>query len=265
MAARVVEVGRRFRERFRPGDLVAPWTEAGGALAEYFVAEARYCTPVPADLPCPEVAEPLGCILNAVTASGQQVGDTVVVVGATGFMGLQLVAISSLAGAGRIIATGRTHEGLERAVRFGATHTVNTTRDDLEQVVHELTGGRGADVSYESVGREWGLRMAGRTAHAGNVNSKGGHVVVVGYHQGDPRPTEWGDWNGKGLDTVNAHFRPWWECVEGMRRAVGIMASGQFDPSPLVTHTFPFDRTPQAFEMAGDRPRDFLHAVITFD
>lgn len=70
-----------------------------------------------------------------------------------GGVGDAAIAGARLAGASTIIAIDRDDQKLEWAKDFGATHTVNTSHVDLVEAVRELTGGFGADVVIDAVGR----------------------------------------------------------------------------------------------------------------
>ncbi|WP_447036188.1 S-(hydroxymethyl)mycothiol dehydrogenase [Streptomyces sp. DSM 118878] len=78
-------------------------------------------------------------------------GDTVAVIGCGG-VGNAAVAGASLAGARRVIAVDIDEAKLDGAMRFGATHTVNSRGTDPVEAVRELTGGHGVDVAIDAVG-----------------------------------------------------------------------------------------------------------------
>ncbi|GGK58901.1 oxidoreductase [Planomonospora parontospora subsp. parontospora] len=127
-----------------------------GAFAEKTLVAAGQCTKVdPAAAPA--VAGLLGCgvmagIGAAINTGGVSRGDSVAVIGCGG-VGSAAVLGASLAGAARIIAVDVDDRKLEWAKGFGATHTVNSRETDAVEAVRELTGGFGADVVIEAVGR----------------------------------------------------------------------------------------------------------------
>lgn len=127
-----------------------------GAFAEKTLVAAGQCTKVDPEV-SPAVAGLLGCgvmagIGAAINTGGVGRGDSVAVIGCGG-VGDAAVAGARLAGAARIIAVDIDDRKLETAVRIGATHTVNSRRDDPVGAIRELTGGFGADVVIEAVGR----------------------------------------------------------------------------------------------------------------
>ncbi|AXG81068.1 S-(hydroxymethyl)mycothiol dehydrogenase [Streptomyces paludis] len=105
----------------------------------------------------PEAAGLIGCGVMtgygaAVHTAGVRGGDTVAVIGCGG-VGGAAIAGASLAGARRIIAVDTDDTRLDGALRFGATHTVNSLGTDPVLAVRELTGGCGADAVIDAVGR----------------------------------------------------------------------------------------------------------------
>jgi S-(hydroxymethyl)glutathione dehydrogenase/alcohol dehydrogenase len=88
-----------------------------------------------------------------------QAGQTVAVFGCGG-VGLSIVQGARIGGARQIIALDQFDSKLEMAMTVGATHTVNTTRQDAVQAVRELTRGKGVDHSFEAVGLPLLVRQA---------------------------------------------------------------------------------------------------------
>ncbi|GAA3760500.1 S-(hydroxymethyl)mycothiol dehydrogenase [Spinactinospora alkalitolerans] len=127
-----------------------------GAFAEKTLVAAGQCTKVDPEA-SPAVAGLLGCgvmagIGAAVNTGGVTRGDSVAVFGCGG-VGDAAIAGARLAGAARIIAVDVEDRKLEWARGFGATHTVNSRGTDPVEAIRELTGGNGADVVIEAVGR----------------------------------------------------------------------------------------------------------------
>ena len=99
------------------------------------------------------LVEPLACVLRGLEETGVRAGDTVAVIG-LGPIGLMFVRLAKLYGA-RVIAIGRRETQLDRAAAAGRRR-VDLDREDVPAVrgpVRELTGGRGADVVIEAVGK----------------------------------------------------------------------------------------------------------------
>ena len=95
----------------------------------------------------------------AVNTGGVSAGDSVAVIGCGG-VGNAAIAGSAAAGARIIIAVDIDDRKLEWARRFGATHTVDSRTTDPVEAIRALTGGNGADVVIEAVGRPETYRQA---------------------------------------------------------------------------------------------------------
>jgi S-(hydroxymethyl)mycothiol dehydrogenase len=127
-----------------------------GAFAEKTLVAAGQCTKVdPAASPA--AVGLLGCgimagIGAAINTGGVTRGDSVAVIGCGG-VGDGAIAGAALAGAAKIIAVDVDERKLEWARGFGATHTVNSRETDPVEAVRALTGGNGADVVVEAIGR----------------------------------------------------------------------------------------------------------------
>ncbi|MER6841537.1 S-(hydroxymethyl)mycothiol dehydrogenase [Streptomyces platensis] len=127
-----------------------------GAFAEKTLVAAGQAVKVDPHAP-PEAAGLIGCGVMAgygaaVHTGGIGSGDTVAVIGCGG-VGNAAIAGASIAGARRIIAVDIDDHKLDGATRFGATHTVNSRGTDPIEAVRGLTGGHGADVVIDAVGR----------------------------------------------------------------------------------------------------------------
>jgi Zn-dependent alcohol dehydrogenase len=126
------------------------------SFSRYAIADERSTVKVPSDIPF-ELLAPLGC--SSQTGTGAvwntlrpEPGTSIAVLG-VGAVGMASIMAAALTPVGKIIAIGRRTEALELARKFGATHTVNARDKDVVTAVQELTGGNGADVVVEAVGR----------------------------------------------------------------------------------------------------------------
>jgi Zn-dependent alcohol dehydrogenase len=145
-------------------------------FAEYAVVPARSAVPVAKDIPLDKVCV-LGC--GASTGIGAVIrraavpsGSSVLIVGSGG-VGLAAIMGAKAAGASMIIAADRNDAALERAEALGATHTVNTSRDDLVGSVLGITT-RGADYAFDAVGGPDTLASTFQSVRPG------GDVVAIG-------------------------------------------------------------------------------------
>jgi S-(hydroxymethyl)mycothiol dehydrogenase len=155
-----------------------------GAFADKTLVHAGQCTKVDPTAD-PAVAGLLGCgvmagLGAAVNTGGVGRGDSVAVIGCGG-VGDAAIAGARLAGATTIIAVDRDERKLAWARDLGATHTVNAANADTVAAVQELTGGFGADVVIDAVGRPETWKQA---FYARDL---AGTVVLVGVPTPDMR------------------------------------------------------------------------------
>ncbi|MBO0776305.1 MAG: S-(hydroxymethyl)mycothiol dehydrogenase [Actinobacteria bacterium] len=134
-----------------------------GAFTDKTLVAAGQCTRVDAAVP-PEVAGLLGCGVMAGLGAALNTapvtrGDSVAVIGCGG-VGDGAVLGAQLAGAVTIIAVDIDPRKLEWARQFGATHVINSRETDPVAAIRELTGGNGADVVIEAIGRPETYRQA---------------------------------------------------------------------------------------------------------
>ncbi|MFP1624223.1 S-(hydroxymethyl)mycothiol dehydrogenase [Streptomyces sp. 5K101] len=127
-----------------------------GAFAEKTLVAAGQCTKVDSTASA-AAAGLLGCGVMAgfgaaVNTGGVGRGDSIAVIGCGG-VGMAAIAGAKVAGAGRIIAVDVDERKLRWAEEFGATDTVDSSRTDAVEAIRALTGGFGADVVVDAVGR----------------------------------------------------------------------------------------------------------------
>jgi threonine dehydrogenase-like Zn-dependent dehydrogenase len=235
------------------GTPVGAWVTANG-FAEYVTAKAAHCRPA-GDVPLDQaLAEPLACAVNAVEEAGVRLGDDVVLIGA-GFMGNLVQALVGLRGVRRLVVADTRPDALERARAMGATDVVDVRTASLPDVV----GDDGADVTFECTGSQAALDVVG------TVTRMSGKIVLVGFHQGEPRRIPLAHWNWMAFDIVNAHYRDLAVIMRGMDVGMRLLRSGLISLEPLVTHRFPLDRIDEAFRTARDKPPGFVKATVTLE
>ena len=234
---------------FAVGDRVAVWT-TGSGYAEYVTAPAAYCRAlgeVPLEV---GLLEPVACAANAVELADVRLADDVVIIGA-GFMGALVQQLVQLRGARSVTVVDRRPDVLTLAADLGATRTVDPSQESVT--------GLAADVTFEVTGVQGGLDLVGE------VTRMSGKVVLVGFHQGEPRIVPLGHWNWMAYDLRNAHFREVATIMRGMDIGARLLTAGRLDLSRLVTHRFGLDRINDAFRAAATKPEGFVKAVVTME
>lgn len=138
---------------FAPGDEVCGGARFGG-FAEYAIVHTNGLQKKPDNLSFDQAASYSAAYLTAYVALVRrgrlQAGETLLVHGASGGVGMAAVDVGKLLGA-TVIATGGSDEKLAQVKSYGADHVINTG-DGFRDKVKDLTGGRGADVIYDPVG-----------------------------------------------------------------------------------------------------------------
>ncbi len=179
-AAGVVAALGEGVSRFKVGDKVIIATR-GAAFAEKCVAEEATTIPLADGLDFEQGAGfsvTYGTSYHALKQSANlRPGETVLVLGAAGGVGVTAVEIAKVLGA-RVIAAASTDEKLEFAKSAGADDLINYTEVPLKETVRELTGGDGVDVVYDPVGGELADQAFRATAWHGRY-------LVVGFASGD--------------------------------------------------------------------------------
>ena len=154
---------------------------AHGGLAEEVLVPASACFPKPPKMDFPIAASFLmayGTSYHALKDRGHLVkGETLLVLGASGGVGLAAVELGKLIGA-KVIAAASTDEKLALCKAYGADEIINYTRQDLKTTIKEMTEGKGVDVVYDPVGGIYS--EAALRGMAWN-----GRFLVVGFATGD--------------------------------------------------------------------------------
>lgn len=178
VAGVVLEVGDKVKH-VRVGDEIAALVPVGG-YAEEVVAPGDGVLPLPKGMPPAQAAAfPLvyGTTLLALKQRGQlKSGETLLVLGASGGVGLAAVQIGKLMGA-RVIAAASSEDKLALCKQHGADLTIDYSKESLKEAVKKLTKGQGADVIYDPVGGD--LAQECFSAIAWN-----GRYLVIGFASG---------------------------------------------------------------------------------
>jgi threonine dehydrogenase-like Zn-dependent dehydrogenase len=177
---------------------------------------------------------------------------------ALGPVGLMAVAGARLLGAGLIIGVDSVARRKELARSYGADVIVDFEKEDAVARIMELTGGEGVDSAIEALGSDVSFQNAIRVAKPGATISN------AGYHgKGEfvhiPR-MEWGV--GMAEKTIRTGLCPGGRLR--MERLLRLLQGGRIDPTRLTTHTMPFEKLEQAFEMMERKLDGIIKPLILF-
>jgi NADPH2:quinone reductase len=235
----------------RAGDRVFASTGWGG-LAEQIAVDATSLIPVPDGIdfgPASAFLYAYGTSHYALKDRGRlQPGETLVVLGAAGGVGLAAVELGALMGA-TVIAAASSDEKLELCREYGAAKTINYATEDLKTRVRELTGGVGADVVYDPVGGSYSEPALRATAWEGRF-------LVIGFAAGDIPAIPLNLTLLKGCDIVGV----FWGAFVGreperhrrnVEELIAWWRAGKLRPH--VSSTYPLDRAADAIRELADR------------
>jgi len=249
--AGIVEAVGSGVTRYKPGDRVIA-IPTGGGFAEKCVLSEQLCFPLPASLTFEQGA---GFTITYATSyhafrqcTKLKAGQTVLVLGAAGGVGITAVEIAKALGA-RVIAAASSEDKLQFAREGGADETINYSDTPLKERVKELTSGKGVDVVYDPVGGE--LAEQAYRALAWH-----GRYLVIGFASGDiPKfPINiallkeasiigvwWGTW---------ASHNPG-DSLQNMAELAAMVEKGTLNPR--VTESYPLNQYTDAFAAITER------------
>jgi L-iditol 2-dehydrogenase len=146
-----------------------------GAFAEFIAIPQHILYKIPDSVTFEQAAmvEAAAVALHALNISGMRTGDSCVVTGA-GSIGIFVIKLLAISGAGRIIAVDNDASKLRNALKTGAESIFEPSEANLEEKIQALTNYRGADISYEAVGKSETVNIAV------DIARKGGTVVLIG-------------------------------------------------------------------------------------
>ena len=236
--------------RFAPGDRVMAILAYGG-LAEVAVADEAETFAVPDAMPFDEAgAFPIAYMSSHVAIRWQgrlEAGETLLVLGAAGGVGLTAVEIGKAMGA-RVIAGASTTDKLAAARERGADETINYATEKLTERVLALTDGKGADVCFDPVGGE--LFDAALSALGW-----GGRMLLVGFVGGIPQipANRLLVKHRAALGSSLRYFR--WHAPDKLRRTVDELFGwyGEGKLRPCITHRLPLGKSVEAIRLLTDR------------
>lgn len=229
-----------------------------GAQADYLLVPDAMANlaPIPDGLTdeqvlmCPDI---LSTGFGGAETGKVRIGD-IVAVFAQGPIGLCATAGARLMGAAEIIAVESVPERVEISRRMGADHVIDFTKEDPVSAIMRLTGGRGADVAIEALGKqqtfEWALRSL----------RPGGRLSSLGVYSEDLKIPLDAFAAGLGDHRIATTLCPGGK--ERMRRLMATVAAGRVDTGALVTHHFGLEDIEAAYELFGHQRDGVLKVAI---
>ena len=236
--------------RYEPGDRVMAILPYGG-MAERALADEVETFAIPDGMLFDIAgAFPVAYVSSHVAIRWQgrlEPGETLVVLGAAGGVGLAAVEVGKAMGA-RVIAGASTPEKLERAREHGADALVNYATESLTERVMALTNGKGADVCFDPVG---GPLFDAALSSLG----WGGRILIIGFVGGIPSipANRLLVKHRSALGSALRYFR--WHAPDKLRRSVEELIAwyGAGKLAPYISRRLPLSRSIEAIRLLTDR------------
>lgn len=264
----IADVGKNVMG-FKIGDRV---TGLGGGYSEYIVMDPKMTVHVPDNvLDEDAVAEPLSCLISAASKIPIVVpGDPIAVVGA-GYMGLGMISLFKLKGAGKIVVVDPRKEARENALKFGATEVYTPEELPKEYVLGwEMVGAddlsrsgsklnifnTGFKSVMEFTGTESGLRLAG------DMVSAHGLLGIGGYHNDVDRKIDFKLWNFKAITAINCHERRTDFQTMCCQNAMELLSTEKWNFKGVSNHIYSMDEFDRGNEDMGNKPKGYIKALV---
>jgi D-arabinose 1-dehydrogenase-like Zn-dependent alcohol dehydrogenase len=224
-----------------------------GGYAEFFLAPERNLFLLPSNIPFPEGGVIADAVVTAVHAvrrrASVKAGDTVLVIGLGG-VGQSVIQVAKKSGA-VVIAVGRREVRLKHAKKIGADHLVNSSSQNVEEMVRSLTGGSGADIVIDDVGSKESM------SQGISAVKKGGRIVMIG-ETDDTIPLSTFQLCTNEFEIIGSRSGGRQDTIEALQ----LVASGAV--TPYVSDKYPLEQVNEAFQ--GIREGKVLgRAVISFE
>jgi D-xylulose reductase len=195
--------------------------------------------------------EPLAVGMQAVTKARILPGQVAVVIGA-GTIGMMVALAALAAGISQVIMTDVQAEKLKIAAGYDGIVPVNVAEASAVARVHEITAGWGADVIFEASGSPRAFNGLF------DMLCPGGAVVLVGM---PPGPVQF---DVVAAQIKEARIETVFRYANVYPRAIALLGSGKVDVKPLISRTYPFAESVEAFEFAAQGSPEIVKVQIVF-
>ena len=240
----VVEVGSKVTN-FKPGDKVIAFGWNNN-YADYFKTPPWQLQPVPEglDMDIVGLGEPVSCAMYSGLNCGVQLGDTVVVMGG-GFAGQIIAQCAKRKGAYRVIVVDVLEGKLNLAKKLGADLIINSTKENVRDIIADLTKGEGADVVVEAAGSAESFNTAS------DIIKHNGKFVFYSWVT-QPITLNLSRWHDDGIEFINTCLvhHTWHHRYVWTYDALRPILLGLVDVKSLITNEFKLADLKKGFELA---------------
>lgn len=223
-----------------------------GTFAEFAAVAADFAHPLPdaVDEESGAFVEPLSVGVQACRRSGLRAAASAAVIGA-GPIGLVTMLVARSFGASTVYLIDRLPGRLALGARLGAAEVIDAAAVDPVARVAELTGGKGVDYVFDASGSSVAC------ASAPAIAARGGSITIIGWPETSsfPYPVELVIEKELDIHGTNRY-------ANAFPAAIALLAAGQVDVHPLVSHRYTLDRVTEAFAFASDHPAETIKVMV---
>jgi (R,R)-butanediol dehydrogenase / meso-butanediol dehydrogenase / diacetyl reductase len=228
---------------------------AHGGLAEYCVAPAYMCLPLPAGLPLEEapLVETLSVVVRALRKGRLKVGESVAIIGA-GAVGLMAVQLARASGAGAIYVVEMAEIRKQQALALGAEAVFDPTRVDVRAEILSRTRGVGVDLALECAGHHEAVILTIEVAR------RGGRAVLIGI------PKKESHYNFTNVVMTEKEIIGSLSHIydEDYAAAIRLMGDGRIKAGPVISHRIALaDIVKNGFERLATSQADVLKIIVS--
>lgn len=226
-----------------------------GGFAEYMLMPERLTFRVPDNVPLDVAAavEPASIGLYGLTRSPMGPGQNLLVVG-TGPIGLGGMACARGMGVGKILLAGRKDKKLAIGREMGASVLINTTKENLKDVVMRETNGRGMDIILDTTGNPDIFN------DLLELLRPSGTIVIPGFYEQVIPNAKIDRIIAKNCTLIGAAGTP-----NMGRKILDMLENGLINLAPMITEHYPFERAKEGFEAVKKHNDSRVKIMIDFD
>lgn len=220
--------------------MIAVGVNFNGGFAEYSMVPETQVFPMKPEVgfEAMAMAEPLACCIHGIEQVSIKSGDLVVVVGG-GAIGLLMVQLARLRGAGTVILSEPVAARREIGLSVGADYAIDPLASDPLAQIQAITGRKGADVIIECVGKVFATKQAFEFA------DRGARILLFSV------PAPGATFDMPLMDVFKKELKIYGSFVnpDSHQEAVDLINAGRIKTAPLITHRYPIERLEEAIHM----------------
>ena len=253
----IVEAVDAPGSEIRTGDTIMALAPNDNAMAEYFLAAREDILPIPqgSDVEHMLMAQQLGTVIHACKRLPDLAGKDAAVIG-QGSAGLFFDFMLRRLGAQQVIGIDLEAARVVAAKKFGATHGVHASSTNAYEAVMQITDGQLVDLVVEAAGEPDAINLTPKLVKVY------GHLLFFGVPRPRTFPFDFYTFFRKYCFTSSISGTAKEPGRVSVRRALSMIAGGEVDVRPMITHRFPFEQVREAYELARTRRDGVIKIII---